>query len=281
MVQNAVCTDKSVTLGAISRFYIDLRRHESHISIDFPPINIFFRVPSLHLLQTGINSTTVGIATEFTHLKSNSLHEQYGPIIRIAPNELHFSDPDAYKTIYTHHGLRKESEFYKFMTEDSLVGQLGINDNKRKRKIFAGFFSTNAIRSHGNTDGISWTKANKISSTLRRLCQAGQKQTIFNITDVSKYFTSDVIKELVLGPSDALSSSSSEFNHPFVVSNASVTRTLWFVPTISLHIKAFPWFTRYRFVLAISKSTGIETRKSGMLAPVGRQCSRSFANERY
>jgi hypothetical protein len=40
-------------------------------------------------------------------LKIKQWHAQYGPIIRIAPNELHFSDALAYKAIYTDPELAK------------------------------------------------------------------------------------------------------------------------------------------------------------------------------
>ena len=161
-------------------------------------------------------------------VKIKEWHEQYGPIIRIAPDELHFSDPDAYKAIYTHHGLRKDPAFYRFMTGDSLVGRLDISDSKRHRKIFASFFSANSVRTHGNIDGILWTKANQLTTTLRQQCSGGLRQVIMNVNTLSRCFTYDVLKEVVLGPSDELITTSPEFKPPFVVANAEIPNAIWF-----------------------------------------------------
>lgn len=35
--------------------------------------------------------------------KTQQLHERYGPIVRLAPNELSFIDAQAWQDIYTHH----------------------------------------------------------------------------------------------------------------------------------------------------------------------------------
>ncbi|KAI1387748.1 cytochrome P450 [Hypoxylon trugodes] len=46
------------------------------------------------------------------------LHDEYGPVIRIAPNELSFIDSEAWKDIYGHHGsyeMAKDPRFYRFV----------------------------------------------------------------------------------------------------------------------------------------------------------------------
>ena len=39
--------------------------------------------------------------------KISELHEQYGPIIRINPSEIHIIDPEFYDELYVGHGKRK------------------------------------------------------------------------------------------------------------------------------------------------------------------------------
>jgi hypothetical protein len=168
--------------------------------------------------------------------KIKQWHEQYGSIIRIAPNELHFSDPDAHKVIYTNHDLRKEPAFYQFMTEDSLIGRLSIHESKRYRKIFAGFFSTNTVRTHSNTDGILWVKAHRLTNALTQLCSGNQRQVIINMTDLSRCFTYDILKEVVLGHSDELSTTSPDFKHPFIVANSQIRASLWLAQQFPLFV---------------------------------------------
>jgi hypothetical protein len=165
-----------------------------------------------------------------THsLKIKEWHAQYGPIIRIAPNELHFSDASAYKGIYSHSDLAKEPAFYKFMTENSLVGQLNINKTKRRRRIFASYFTATSIRTHGQVGGILWEKANQLHDTLKALFQQNGSQITVNIIDIARCFSYDVIKELGLGSSNTLSTSAPDFKPPFVAANANITKRIRFV----------------------------------------------------
>lgn len=41
------------------------------------------------------------------HLKILELHEQYGPIVRLAPNEVSYTDPDAWEDIYAKSRISK------------------------------------------------------------------------------------------------------------------------------------------------------------------------------
>lgn len=64
-------------------------------------------------------ATRLGYATRFVvgQLSRDmlALHKRYGPVVRIAPNELAFSSPEAWKDIYGHkqHELPKYSRFYR------------------------------------------------------------------------------------------------------------------------------------------------------------------------
>lgn len=42
--------------------------------------------------------------------KIKALHEQYGPIIRINPHELHVSDPEFYQTLYAGGSQKRERD---------------------------------------------------------------------------------------------------------------------------------------------------------------------------
>lgn len=161
--------------------------------------------------------------------KIKEWHSQYGPVIRIAPNELHFSSPSAYKAIYTNPDLQKEPEFYKFMTEDSLVGQVNVEYHKRNRRLFAGYFSTNAIRAQGDVNGVLWGKVNRLCDALRSLCQQGGGQTALTIIHIARCFSYDVIRESILEQSDTLGTTISELNPPaFVEANANITKSIRF-----------------------------------------------------
>lgn len=170
-------------------------------------------------------------------------HSKYGPIVRIAPNELHFSSPFAYKAIFTNPELLKEPAFYNFMTQDSLVGQIDPQTHNRNRRIFGRYFSASAIRNHGEINGLLWQKANQFCTTLTRLCQQNGGQATVDMTDIARCFSYDMIKELVLEPSDTLSTSFPTFKPPFTTANANITKSIRFAqqfPLLVPLVRALP-----------------------------------------
>ncbi|KAK8199757.1 cytochrome P450 [Phyllosticta capitalensis] len=80
------------------------------------------------------------------------LHAQYGPVVRLAPNELSYITAEAWRDIYGHKlnnrgGLAKDLTFY---SQDS-VGENGIirtndSDHARQRRLLAHAFSDRALR---------------------------------------------------------------------------------------------------------------------------------------
>ena len=42
----------------------------------------------------------------------HAAHEKYGPVVRVGPNEISFSDPAAAREIYTSNNFVKEETFY-------------------------------------------------------------------------------------------------------------------------------------------------------------------------
>ncbi|KAF8972735.1 cytochrome P450 [Flammula alnicola] len=75
------------------------------------------------------------------------LHSRYGSIIRIAPNELHFSDPRAYNEIYgigTRH--TKQPDMYScFATDLSVFAMFDHHEVMQRRNLIGPFFSRRAI----------------------------------------------------------------------------------------------------------------------------------------
>ena len=54
---------------------------------------IISRIPYFRSITTG----------QFIH-SVRALHERYGPVVRLAANEVSFTDPQAWQDIYGHHG---------------------------------------------------------------------------------------------------------------------------------------------------------------------------------
>ncbi|KAL4944118.1 hypothetical protein BDV06DRAFT_233850 [Aspergillus oleicola] len=85
------------------------------------------------------------------------LHRQYGDIVRIGPNELHFHSPAAYLEIYNpSNRWDKEKNLYHSMGEDrSSFGYLTYREAKERKDILSRRFSRKAVlEAHGIVEGI-------------------------------------------------------------------------------------------------------------------------------
>ncbi|GAP85672.1 putative cytochrome P450 [Rosellinia necatrix] len=73
------------------------------------------------------------------------LHEQYGPVVRIAPHELAFIDSQAWKDIYGHHNtyeMAKDDRFYRPMGKnvaDTIISADRENHGFLRRQMSHGF----------------------------------------------------------------------------------------------------------------------------------------------
>ncbi|KAL0577501.1 hypothetical protein V5O48_004487 [Marasmius crinis-equi] len=72
------------------------------------------------------------------------LHDQYGPIVRVAPNELHFSDPDAFEEINIVQKCRKDQQFYE-LTADAVVAVSDPKEAAKRRTRLGPYFSRRAV----------------------------------------------------------------------------------------------------------------------------------------
>jgi cytochrome P450 len=101
------------------------------------------------------------------HLWLPSLHEKYGPIVRIGPNELSFSDPGAIKYLHGPQGARlRKGPYYdtkpwKTGEGTSMAGTRDWEDHKVRRRIWDQGFSQKALR----------TYEPRILGLLDRLCE--------------------------------------------------------------------------------------------------------------
>ena len=88
-----------------------------------------------------------GDLTQRTH----DLHERYGPIVRLAPNEPSFIDGQAWRDIYDHHQGRPnfpKNPLWMAPGDDGIHSILSANDadHARYRRLLSHAFSEKALR---------------------------------------------------------------------------------------------------------------------------------------
>lgn len=79
------------------------------------------------------------------------LHQQYGPIIRISPWEIHISDPNFYDTIYASSASGHRRDKYDWFTksfglDNSVFGTAPHDLHKMRRAALSPYFSMASVR---------------------------------------------------------------------------------------------------------------------------------------
>ncbi|KAL1744938.1 cytochrome P450 [Schizophyllum fasciatum] len=160
------------------------------------------------------------------------LHRHYGPVVRVAPSELHFSEPDAFRDIYsfsTH--FTKDPAFYSaFELPHSSLGQADPAAAKIRRDAMGPLFSRQGIRR------VEVIIQDKVDLLVQRLIQEGASGKPVNLFLAFRSFTLDTIMSYCFATSFR-TLDHPHFVHPMVHAVSNINELLW----LSLY---FPHLTR-------------------------------------
>jgi cytochrome P450 len=118
-----------------------------------------------------------------------------GPVIRIAPNELHINDPEVFQEI-TKVGSQftKDPGFYDFITfPGTSIGETDPIRSRIRRQVLTPAFSPARVQ-----ELIPMVKE-KVDRLLGRFLESSHRSEPVDIFMAVKAFTMDVISEIVLG----------------------------------------------------------------------------------
>jgi cytochrome P450 len=125
-------------------------------------------------------------------------HDRYGDVVRIAPNELSFKTPQAYKDIYNHAGgdrspFLKSKYFYDrgAVKHPDIVFTIDPEQHRQQRRSLSHAFSTKALR------GAEDTIQNHVKLFIRQISQrAGPTTSGVDVSTVFNWLTFDIIGKL-------------------------------------------------------------------------------------
>lgn len=140
------------------------------------------------------------------------LHARYGDVVRVGPNELHFSNPQAYHDIYNNKNRwDKEARLYKSFAEDrSSFGFLTYNEAKIRKDVLNRSFSQAAME---NAEGLCIEKTKALCAAFSRASEASKSSDIFN---AFRCMSIDIIMTFCFGkPIDAVDAP--DFKAPILV----------------------------------------------------------------
>ena len=144
-----------------------------------------------------------------------NLHQQYGPIVRINPNELHINDPDFYDQLYNFSPAIDRP----WTTFENLQNSQSFELHKVRRRALDPYFSKPSVLSLESV----------IKSNVEELCQRlnevrASKQPL-SITLLSRCLTAEIISEYLFArPYGFLTNP--ERSKPFFSANNTVFQSL-------------------------------------------------------
>ncbi|KAK7704495.1 hypothetical protein SLS57_010457 [Botryosphaeria dothidea] len=157
-----------------------------------PWFNAISRIPYTVSLVRGRNPQYI-----------KSLHDVYGPVVRINPNELSYIDGQAWRDIYALRPHGKESfekdpvfEGPDFVGENGVARAKGDAHHGRVRKTFSHAFSERALKEQ---ESIFQAYVNQMIENIRRRFDAGDKAITICISDLYNFTTFDIMGDLAFG----------------------------------------------------------------------------------
>ncbi|KAK8098078.1 uncharacterized protein PG998_013564 [Apiospora kogelbergensis] len=163
------------------------------------------------------------------------LHKQYGDVIRVSPNELHFGKPSAFHEIYNNtKRWDKDDELYNVtgFKSGSFVYRK-YAQAKERREVLMPMFSKKAIQ---NIEGLVWQNAAKLASAITKMNSAQQS---IDLLYAFRSFTLDTIMSFTFG-NNIGALDAPLFRDPLIL---GMDATLPALPTL----KNFSWIRRLTY----------------------------------
>ncbi|KAG5659484.1 hypothetical protein KAF25_002043 [Fusarium avenaceum] len=137
--------------------------------------------------------------TGYHHHAMHQLHEKYGPIVRIAPNNLSFINPQAWKDIYAHKKTRdqemiKDPEFYVRNPDAPTIVNGNHEEHARYRRLYSPGFSARSLREQ---EPLIQNYVEMFIKGISRACERGE--TLVDMVQWFNFVTFDIIGDLAFG----------------------------------------------------------------------------------
>ncbi|KAF2184814.1 cytochrome P450 [Zopfia rhizophila CBS 207.26] len=144
----------------------------------------------------------ISVLTGRLPMYTKTLHDKYGPIVRLSPNELSFNTVQAWEDIYGHRlgrpNMAKDPIHVGAVDPVPGVSTISMSDNEthaRQRRALSHGFSQQAL---WGQEEIVQTYVTKLLNNIKTFAETEQS---FNIVDWYNFMTFDVIGDLSFGES--------------------------------------------------------------------------------
>jgi hypothetical protein len=127
----------------------------------------------------------------------HEMHQKYGPVVRIAPNEIDVADPQMFKQIHKiGGGFTKDPWYQSFRTGDSqdVFSMIDVKDHAQRRKLLAPLWTNTAL--HANWEKPVYEKVQLAVAQIKKEAKATGRADVFKWWT---FMTTDVISHLAFG----------------------------------------------------------------------------------
>lgn len=158
-----------------------------------PPLWAVSRIPYAYSLLKG----------DLTQ-RTQELHEHYGKVVRLAPNELSFIDGQAWQDIYNHHQGRPnfpKNPLWMVPGDNGIHSILSANnaDHARYRRLLAHAFSEKALHEQ---EYLPLAYIDLLTRRLRGIISSSENHgAVVDIVKWLNFTTFDIVGDLALGES--------------------------------------------------------------------------------
>jgi cytochrome P450 len=164
------------------------------------------------------------------HRKLRQIHDKYGPVVRIAPDELSYIDPTALKDIYGNRNIPKSGVWTGQEEKDHPMSIVSTDEHThlKNRRALAGAFTEHAIEEHA---AVLESLIDLMMNKLKESVESGQGRTVADITDWFNFLTFDIGGALSFG--ESFDSVKNGRAHPWVEISTSFGKGLALMASIN------------------------------------------------
>ncbi|KAI3549882.1 cytochrome P450 [Colletotrichum filicis] len=172
--------------------------------------------------------------------KIQQMHDDYGPIVRINPHELHVSDHHFFDVLFAGGSARRDKYPPSASVQGApggIFGTLNHGTHRMRRSAISGFFSKQSVVVH---EGLIHEKVEQLCEVFKNYAREGNP---FNIRVPLLAYTTDFYCALALGKTGDMHLLRDQVKAQKW--RASIIGLLHFTPIV----RQFPWFLSFAFGL--------------------------------
>ncbi|KAL5373696.1 hypothetical protein DPSP01_012495 [Paraphaeosphaeria sporulosa] len=164
------------------------------------------------------------------HRKLHELHTRYGPVVRIAPDELSYTTPDAWRDIYGNRSIPKNAVWAGQEEQKHPVSIVSTNEEThlRNRRALTGAFTEHAIAEHAS---VLEDLVGLMVTRFKESITSADGKTVVDLVDWTNFLTFDISGLLSYGTS--FSSVSHGRAHPWVEISCSFGKGIALMASIN------------------------------------------------